>query len=609
MFEIPNLNNLRTLVGRMEEEYDIKMRLNRYKSLTELLNLASNEGLPDANDAVIALFVADFIVTASELPTGGTDEERYKSVLKSFIIGRGRCNDFFSLMKIYYLAYKLATTIRRQDLFLAGRGLAREAALLKLKDAYLVPYLAVSSEVLTPGNCGWELGVLAAALKRTYPDVEINQYKNAPKFNNYELMTSPIWKVLKEYENIQSVDTNPNATIPNIDKSNSILLLNSNKLTRLALWETMPKKVSAFQTALQLLVQALNIKLDGKPLLMLRAVLPKSQSNLFIVQDPFITSRPIFIVKTIADELNLSQLMPVLEFRGLEDDGWKFLSVQSSEKPKKEQSEEVLPPPKVKIIQEEAKSQKKGFFANIRQKFNIIIGKQDPLVRPIKNSSSASQPIIAQKPKKIQKVGFSTYTENSYFLAQGVTVDAVAGLDLVEQFDTVREEEKGYHILSIFEVNLKNAKTTILTHPGKDLSAEVVKFLNKLSKVNDTITSIYEKDEIILFTEIFLMDEQKFKLLITMSGNQKRVVGTCATSQFDKIADWQSRGKETEPLQRRSLQMRITQFISARRHTAFTEAVDRIFHDNFDLERGVEQVIDTEIEIFSKLGREDWEVT
>ena len=188
-----------------------------------------------------------------------------------------------------------------------------------------------------------------------------------------------------------------------------------------------------------------------------------------------------------------------------------------------------------------------------------------------------------------------------------MTVDAVSGLDLVEKFDTVREEEKGYHIISIFETEFKNYKTTILTHPWKDLSSQLLKFFDKLSKITNSINTLYGRDEIVVFNEIFIMDQDKSKILVSLSGNQERVVGTCATSEFDSISDWQSRGKETEPLQRRSLQMRITQFISARRHTAFTEAVECVFHDNFDLDRALEQIIDTEIQIFSRLGKEEWE--
>ncbi|UCE14045.1 MAG: hypothetical protein JSV04_02435, partial [Candidatus Heimdallarchaeota archaeon] len=229
MENIPNVEILRNLIHKIDKEYDLESRLKRYESQSELIEMASKQDLQDINEAVRALFTSDFIVTASEVPPGGTDDDRYKSVIASFVHGRARCSSFDALMRIFFLAYKTATLIRRQDLFMAGRGLPRKTALIRLKDSYIIPFLAVASEVLEPGPCGWELGILSAALKRMYPDEEIQHYKETTKFTDHKTLVPFIWELLDSYSQIQTVETNPQVTISNVKESQSILLSDSSQ--------------------------------------------------------------------------------------------------------------------------------------------------------------------------------------------------------------------------------------------------------------------------------------------------------------------------------------------------------------------------------------------
>ena len=92
--EIPNLEVLREISSNIEKEYDLESRLNRYKNLApELITFASNSGIQDPEEAIRALFIADFIVTASEVPTGSIDDERYNSVIKAFLQGKSSPTD------------------------------------------------------------------------------------------------------------------------------------------------------------------------------------------------------------------------------------------------------------------------------------------------------------------------------------------------------------------------------------------------------------------------------------------------------------------------------------------------------------------------------------
>ena len=583
---IPNEDVFRNLVNKIEDEYDLENRLNRYKNQSELIEFASNLGLPVIDDAVRALFVADFIVTASELPSGGTDEERYRSVISSFIQGLFRCSSSDSLMRIFYLAYKTATTIRRQDLFMAGRGLDRKASIIRLKDSYITPYLSIASEILEQGPCGWELGILAAALKRMHPDNEIRQFEKAPEHTDYKILTEHIWRLLLSYSQKYAMETNPNTVIPNMKESKSILLFDAKDTTLVSLWDTpiTPTKVFKLKVGLPSFVKFLNQSFDDKQLILIRGKILDTMEHFFIVRDPFTTSKPILIIKTPADELNLSRVFTILHSRGLEQDGWKSVFI-SKDKPVKPKDLPITKPKEIAVVTDEEKEEfpivKESFFAKIKR--NIFGAKTEPIIDA--KSVPKEQPKIklTKEVKTDEKrVELPPFMSQSSFLAQGITVDAVSDMDLFELFDTLREEK--YFVIGTFETDFEKTNTLFLTKTTNTSPSSVVTFFNGLDQEISKLYKNYFDDHQILLEELFFMAEDGQKLIISLNGNQQIVVGTIATTYVEKIVDWQSREKEQEPLQRRSLHMRTQQLLAARRHTPFSEAVERIYGSNFHVE-------------------------
>ncbi|MFX1284011.1 MAG: hypothetical protein ACFFB5_10165 [Promethearchaeota archaeon] len=588
MLKIPNEDVCRSLVHKIEDEYDLENRLNRYKNQSELVELASNQGLTEIDDAVRALFVADFIVTASELPSGGSDEERYRSVIHSFLQGRSRCSSSDSLMRIFYLAYKTATTIRRQDLFMAGRGLSRKATLIRLKDSYITPYLAVVSELLGKGPCGWELGILSAAMKRMYPDDEIQKFGNLPQYTEYKALTEPIWRLMISYSEKQVVETNPNPIIPNMNESKAILLLDAQQTSLVSLWNTTPSNALKLQVELPSIVKFLNQPLDGKQLVLMRGSILDTMEHFFIVRDPFTRAKPIFVLKTPADELNLSEVLTILQLRGLEHGGWKSLFTSIEEhavKPKEKPiiiSEEIAAVPEVETVEPPVKE---GFFGKIKR---VLFGKK---AKPPVKERSIPKPRKIKLPKEVKKEKKQShlpqFMSESSFITQGITVDAVGDMNLFDLFDTVREES--YYVVGTFETDFKKTDTFFLTRLDT-LPNTVITFFNGLDQEISKLYKTCFDDNRILIEELFLIAEDNQKLILSLNGNQERVVGTIATTSVEiagisqQIADWQSRAKDVEPLPRRSLHMRTNQLLAARRHTPFNEAVERIYGSNFNIE-------------------------
>lgn len=589
MEHIPNVDILRNMIHKIDEEYDLENRLKRYENQSELIKMASKQDLQDLNEAVRVLFTSDFIVTASEVPPGGTDDDRYRSVISSFLEGRVRCSSFDNLMRIFYLAYKTAILIRRQDLFMAGRGLPRKTALIRLKDSYIIPYLAVASEVLEPGPCGWELGILSAALKRMYPDQEIQYFKGIVPYTDHKTLVPFIWELLESYSQKQTVETNPQATISNVKNSQSILLPDSSHISMLSLWNFDLVEVPKLEAPIKSLVQFLGQSLDGNDLISIKGSTFDTMDHFFIVRDPFIPSKPIFITKTPADDLNMSKVTTILHLRGEERNSWKSVLTptdhpierakeKSIEKPKAIAT--VKPSETIVVTDEEKKETlplKEGFFGKLKRK--LFGTKKQPQAVPVSEKVERRKILKEEKPRKKEKKHLQLFTANSSFIAHGITVDAVSDLDLFELFDTIREES--YYVVGTFETDFKKTSIVFLTKQAKELPSTIVSFFNELDHVMSELFKTCFDEHQILLEELFFMSNDGQKHIISLNGNQDRVVGTIARSFVEKIVDWHAREKEQEPLQRRSLHMRTKQFLAARRHTAFDEAVERIYGSNF----------------------------
>ncbi len=608
IMDIPNLEVLRDISRNIGKEYDLENRLNRYKNLApELIEFVENIGLPNSEQAIRALFIADFIVAASEVPMGSVDEERYTSVAKAFISGNLRCRSPDALVQMFYFAYKTAILIRRQDLFMAGRGIDRKVALIRIKDSYITPYLHIASEILGKGSCGWELGILSAALIRNFPEIEIDDYITVPEHSKHRSITEPIWNLLKKYADNQKVDTNQNVIIPNVSESKNILLFNSDDTSQISLWGITPSNMSKIQGSVKSIVKSFDkdLKMQDLKLTFLRGSIINSSRKLFILKDLFTSSKPMGIFISPVDEINVSRIRTILNLRGFENDGWKSVFTETEEIIEEKITQEKKIPEPVNNIapktEEKTTQEKISFFSKIARIFSRkerkIQTESIPMVKKVEKQSPKKE----KKEKRKKKKKLPPFIVQSEFLAQAITIDAVSDIDLFETFDTLREEPEGYSIFGIFETDFKETQTIIRSSPYVEIQDELTTFFNGLEKIIKSINELFSEKMPILFTEAFFMDESnKQKLIISMNGNEDRVVGTIAASFFDRITNWQARGEEKEPLQRRSLHMRTSQFLSARRHTRFDDASKRIFGENFDLEMAKEATINKLIPSFDK---------
>ncbi|MHA1975699.1 MAG: hypothetical protein ACW98F_09035 [Candidatus Hodarchaeales archaeon] len=574
MSSIPNLPFFDSLIIELGREYDIPVRLSRYASAApELLTLATNAGLTE-DEGARALFVADFIATASEVPSEASDEDRYSSIFEAFKSGRSRNNSPDKLMHVFYVAYKTAIKMRSQDLFMGGRGMPRDVSLIRLKDYFVSPYLKKVGNYLSKGPCGWELALLSAALKRTYPDKEIQSLNIQSDNQKHSDLLAPIWKLLKEHEARHVVSQNSSVTIANMNETQAFLLFNTKQASLISSWNVdKGTKVNKLQTPFQRITSFLDRPILNSEVVMLRGRILNTLEHLMLVRDAFSPANPMIIMKTPADDLNAASVAQILHLRGLDESKagtWKK-TLSGDQKSKPRPTAQIAP----KTHRKDAVSvKKKGFFGRLLGKIRKS-ETQDP--HP-PSSSAPKAPVQEKTTRGLLKRG--SFANDATFMPQALVIEGVSNIQIVDTFDTLREGN--YSIEGIFETDLKTNLTTFLSKPTLGLASTIMTFITNLQPLlSDLYKNAFNVDDF-LIEEVFFTTDAKEKYIIKMDGNQHMTVGLLAQAPPDAhIDDWKARGDDLEPLQRKSLAMRTNQYLKARRHSQFEDSTERIFGQNF----------------------------
>ena len=314
----PNLDVKRNdALLSLNKEFDLEKSLSRYATVNpELIKLSQSMGLSDEKkDASRALFVADYVFTES--PSGSSEEDRRKDVIKMFLIGLERAKSSEIIVQAFHLAFKTASMMKRSDIFMAGRGIPRQTSLLILKDIFLDAYLKICSEVLGVGKCGFELALLAGALKKTFPTIEYENYKTAPNSTDYGPLLKFTWKLLQEYNATVKVEVNDQVVIPNIDKTSSIFCLNKDNFSSWNI-ESLPSGLKDNKSLLKEVNDFVSQADATRPLVYFRGKILKTNDKFFLIRDPNNNTKPFLLLKTTADEINTTEIITLLNNRGRE---------------------------------------------------------------------------------------------------------------------------------------------------------------------------------------------------------------------------------------------------------------------------------------------------
>jgi hypothetical protein len=576
MAETPNINVLRDLMNKLKNEFDLESRLNRYITNTpDLIDYGKNSGLSSDIDAARALFISDFLVTTSEMPPNTSDEDRRKIMIDSLLKGLSeRNNSTEKLMQIIYLAVKTASLIRRTDLFLADRGLNREPSLLMLKDFYIEPYLEICSDYLGGGSCSWELSLLSALLKKGNPTNEFDFFSGAPQYSREVDLSYYIWNMLEAYSETQLLTPNTQITIPNVENTSTVLVGSSKPEYTFSFWnlDTPYASLKDNQNALEFLNKFLSKTDNSRPLVYFRGRVPKLQQQFIIIRNPFSDIKPYIIMRTPADEINLSEALTVLALRSDEVESWK--DIYKPPKKKKKPVAKTTPTTTQGLDQIPAEEvEKKGFFTKL---FGGLFGKGEKT----ESQKMDKQPKPKKEKKKSkEKIRAKGNSNLPYFLSHAITANLVGDLQLFQMFDTYRESQ--YAVQGTFELDYQAKKTKMYSRKKLEKPEELGELINGIDAVITTIIKHFFSEEIhILPEEILFVSKNDLRTIVCLDSNEERLVGSIASTFVKDVVDWKA--KEENIVQRRTLHMRTGQLLQARRHTPLDEAINRIFENTFD---------------------------
>lgn len=589
---IPNIDVIRNeALDSLTKEFDLEKSLGRYSTVNpELIKLCESMGLSDEKkDASRALFVADYVFTES--PSGSSEEDRRKDVIKMFMTGLERTEKGSEiLVQTFHLAFKTASMMKRSDIFMAGRGIPRQTSLLILKDIFLDGYLKICSEVLGVGKCGFELAILAGALKKTFPSVEYEQYNSAPKSSDYGPLLKFTWKLLQEYNTQVKVDVNDQVVIPNIDKTSSFFCLNKDNFSS---WnvDSLPADLKANKAALKEVNDFISQADSVRPLVYFRAKVLKSNDKFFLIRDPYNDTKPFLLLKTSADEVNVTEILTLLNNRGRElSDNvdlfkavGKEIEVEVKDSKKHEAKKVDLSKSTASSVsgsvQSSTPDKKPGFFARL---FGRGKKSETPVTQstPIQATPPVEETVIKQeekpkedkpKPKQMKKIIQDPSSTFADFISNAISLIAVGDLRLFEIFDTYRESN--YQFLGVLHSDFKNNSSIFKAHKKFTDARSLVTTLDGLDVVLEKFFKhFYGKEIQLMPEEILFTSNDDARYVMTFEGNENHLVGMGGSSGL--VDDYT--GKQPEVYQRRTLGMRTNQILNSLKSNRFSDAVVRV---------------------------------
>lgn len=577
--DVPNLTAVKEMADTIDSEFDLKSRFDRYVSMSQdLLTLAKSNGIKSDDDAVRALFIADFVITSSEVPSGISDDERRISIFKTFISSMEICGSSAeNTMRGLFLVQKVAISLKRNLSFLCGRGLPQDTALIFMKDITLSAYLKIVAEDYGWTSLSFALGALSAGVQNKLPDTEIAAFLEESKNvkNSDDLHVVQSWEVLTNLRDANPVTVNDKIVIPNIQESSVLFTAKFDKKPIISAWNA-PNFLEKSND--QILIDYLDYfeKSDSSlPLMYFRGKTVEGDRSIIIVRDPYAPGKPGVLYKTTADEVNVTEVISILDQRSDEKEGWVQLFEQTpvryQEKIEKE-VEEVVTEEVEEPASEAAKP--KGFFGKLKALFGGGSGSSSKPKKKVKTSTKK-----VKKTETVSKLKNRDIFIVPPILSQSIAASTIGGLQLFEFFDVQREDE--YVIVGAMESNFEENKTTFVTESRFENPNQMIQLIDGLDQaMESTLNGYFGGSHQVYPSEIMFRSKDGSRFIIMFEANEKRIVGTIAITYKKDMSAWQDKEEQTQ--KRRTLQMRTGQLMSARVHTPFDTSIERIYGDTIN---------------------------
>ncbi len=564
----------------------------------------------DEDAALCAIYLADFVITSSQLlDLGITDDERKAAILRVVQAGMKQGITGDKIINVHQLSQELGMALRRSYVFLLDRGIEKDVAVMQLADVFLVPFFRYAHRALPRASLAWLSAVAEGATAEILHDTlykTSSQLGHMQGFDEKCVVDASIG-ILERFSRRRKETPNTEIIVPLRKESAGAVLIRriSGKEEYMGYSEPMEANhLAKFQKELSEVCALSKFKsrdlvpiyYRGVSATQTREMLPR---NFFLVRGEMEHSdyEAWFFLSTTADDINLELIRTRLAARcqGIIGIARRPLPPKKKKKPKKVKKEAARTATTGARAAGTPSGEKPSIWRRVLRVFGI--GKKEEAEEEVPDEIPTFARLDAQmvvdeeptpveeeiaEPAKVSIPGEWNRAEVLQSWAESLVVDAVSGLSLEESYDTLRDLD--YIITGVGEFPQKTEPTGDLfglEYQVGDLAEAMSDLGTHMAELRDVAAQLAQSDTRIkgaffVPEEVFLqrITEANTFELISFDTTATRMVFLAARTTDTAAAGLMAPNKGS--IKRRSIQMRLRQLAQARTSNPLKERMGSV---------------------------------
>ncbi|MFQ5980312.1 MAG: hypothetical protein ACE5OZ_19425 [Candidatus Heimdallarchaeota archaeon] len=573
------------LYQQYSAEKAYEKQFERYTTLDDLMeavDLFQIDHNCNQQQALVALYLADFVVTSSNIKDLSiSDEKRRLSLLQFCLPAWEQELDTAAIIALHMLSQELGVAVRRNFVYQLDRGLPVNIAIIRLADIFVVPFLKFSLTVSEKLTLPWLIALADGAISEILSSEAYEQLKEKKHLEDLKdfKLTDAALGSLERFIKTRTEKPNPHAKVPALSESVGAVLIRNLRRNEefFGYSKPMPDKQlkKLHKEFSEVCAQS---KFQNKIIepVYYRATSLASTVQQLTRQVFLVRGKPLdydyeawFFLNTTVDDINLETIRKILEERCVALEGVIRRPLAPIKRIKKKRKTAPISTPKGKQPSPTAKKPKPSFWQRIlavfsRKKPDLI--EEDDKAKAVEPESIIKEE-IAEPPEIEMEIDEWNRNEVLNYWAETLVVDAVANIDLEEIYDTLRE--KNWIITGL--ADFSEEKGTLLAieeQEGflKSILTDLSGHFRELRDVAEELLPQAAKDAQMRFIpqEIFLEHKGEDKLydLFTFGASDEAL--TVLMAQHSHLTTLAYIKPNKEISKRRTLQMRTRQLATAR---------------------------------------------
>ncbi|MHA2271212.1 MAG: hypothetical protein ACXACI_05070 [Candidatus Hodarchaeales archaeon] len=590
MIDLSPRLDYRALYDQFSSEKAYKQQFDRYQSIDDLKKAIEefrNQHECSSQLALTTLYLADFVVTSSNVrDLSISDEKRRTAILQFCQAGMEQELDAEALIVLHMLGQELGVAVRRNFVYQLDRGLPANIALVRIADIFVVPFLKFAKTINDELELAWLIALTEGAVSEVLPSEAYEQLKekgHLKEFATFKLADVAL-SILEHFVATRTEEPNPHAKVPSLAESAGAILIRDTKSNKELFGYSEPmkdKKLMKLHKEFSEVCARSKFKEKVIAPVYYRATSLSSSAQqltrqVFLVRSSIAnnTYEAWFFLNTTVDDFNLELIRKKLDERCLDAEG--ILRRPSGIKKKIKKKKKKKEKPAIAKTPDKKKEDKPSLGKRIRSFFKRKKPPSEPEEPVIvkKEAIEPAKPEITEEIVKEQRIEVDEGEWNRKEVlnnwAAALVVDAVAGIDLEEVYDTLREQNWIITGLADFP-EIPSPAGTLLTLDGYraflkgilyDLSSHFTELRDVAAQL---LPQIAEEGQMrFIPQEVFLEHNIEDKLydLLTFAATDENL--TILIAQHSILTNVAYIKPNKAISKRRTLQMRTRQLATAR---------------------------------------------